>query len=196
MNLRRKTKVINLIGAPCSGKSLCAGLIYAQLKMRRYITEFVQEYPKMLVWREDYETLRNQALVSKRQYEMLKCVDGKVDYIVTDGSLLLGLYYNREYNSEDDVECERVRQQILKDLDEFDNIYIFLERGDYPYETVGRVHNSVESEKIHHRLGEIMDELGLTYLTVKSDKANVDAMIAYVTQHVSIESRRMSSSIK
>lgn len=180
MNLRRKTKVINLIGAPCSGKSLCAGLIYAELKMRRYVAEFVQEYPKILVWKEDYETLRNQSLVSKRQYEMLKCVDGKVDYIVTDGSLLLGLYYNREYNNTNTAECERTHQQILKDLGEFDNIYIFLERGDYPYETVGRVHDSKESEYIHQQLQNIMDDLGLTYLTVKSDKRNLDLMVEYV----------------
>jgi hypothetical protein len=59
--------------------------------------ELVQEYAKQLVWAEKYEELNNQYHVSKTQYDWLKAVDGKVEYIVTDSPLLLGLVYNKIY---------------------------------------------------------------------------------------------------
>ena len=91
----KKTKVINFIGGSGAGKSTMAAMTFAELKMRHHSVEYVQEYAKTLVWKELYHELDNQYQVSTEQYNMIKAVDGKVDYIVTDSPLVVGLFYNR-----------------------------------------------------------------------------------------------------
>lgn len=177
----RKTKVINLIGAPSSGKSLCAGLIFAELKINKYVTEYVQEFAKTLVWKGETDTLCNQYYVSTEQYKLLKSVNGKVDYIVTDGALLLGLYYNKTYT--DNVsDLTKTGNKILEYMSEFDNIYIFLERGPYDYEKEGRVHTYEQSLIIHRELKTLLNNLKLEYKTFKSEKKSIDGMVKYITE--------------
>ena len=43
-----KTYVINIIGAPGVGKTTISALLFAKLKLRGYICEYVQEYAKKL----------------------------------------------------------------------------------------------------------------------------------------------------
>ena len=176
----KRTKVVNLIGAPSSGKSLCAGLIFAELKIKNYTTEYVQEYVKHLVWKGDLETVKKQYYVSSQQYKLLKNINGKVDYIVTDGSLIHGLYYNKTYK--DNVSnIEKTEEKIIEYLSEFDNIFIFLERNEkFRYETEGRIHSFEESIKIESDLKKLLDSLNLEYLCIKSDKENVKNMINYI----------------
>ena len=179
----KKTKVVNLIGAPCVGKSVFAGLIFAELKMQNYITEYIQEYAKHLVWMEDYETIKNQYYVSTQQYKILKSVNEKVDIIVTDGALLHGIYYNRTYK--DNVSnIEKTEEKIKKYMEEFDNIYIFLERGEFKYENEGRLHTYNESIKISKEIKELLNELNLEYLEIKSDKKNLNKMLEYIMKKI------------
>ena len=175
----KKTKVINIISAPSFGKSVCAGLIFSELKIKHYNTEYVQEYVKHLIWKGDLETVKNQYFVSTKQYELLNNVNGKVDYIVTDGSLLHGLYYNKTYK--DNVSnIFKTNDKILEYISHFDNIFIFLHKGDYPFEQSGRIHSYEESLEINKDLKNLLDNLGFSYLEVISDKSNIEQMINYV----------------
>jgi nicotinamide riboside kinase len=178
----KKTKVVNLIGAPSVGKSVFAGLIFAELKMKNYVTEYIQEYAKHLVWMEDYETIKNQYYISAQQYKILKSVNTKVDIIVTDGALLHGIYYNRTYK--DNVSnIEKTEEKIKEYINEFENIYIFLERGEFKYEKEGRLHTYEESIKISKEIKELLKELNIVYLEVKSDKSNLSEMIDYIIKN-------------
>ena len=67
-----KTKVINFVAAPSSGKSLMAALIFSELKMRHYKAEYVQEYAKTLIWQNRLEELANQYNVSLESLNLLK----------------------------------------------------------------------------------------------------------------------------
>jgi len=179
----RKTKVVNLIGAPSVGKSVFAGLIFAELKIKNYITEYIQEYAKHLVWMEDYETIKNQYYVTTQQYKILKSVNNKVDIIVTDGALFHGLYYNRTYY--DNVSnIEKTEVKIKEYMNEFDNIYIFLERGEFRYENEGRLHTYEESVKINKEMKELLKELDIEYLEIKSDKTNIKDMLEYIESKI------------
>ena len=44
-----KTIIINLIGAPCAGKSTLAALVFSKLKMNNISCEIVTEFAKDLV---------------------------------------------------------------------------------------------------------------------------------------------------
>ena len=181
-----KTVVVNLIGAPSVGKSVFAGLIFAELKMMNYITEYIQEYAKNLVWLQDYETIKNQYYVSTQQYNILKSVNGKVDIIVTDGALFHGLYYNRTYK--DNVSnVEKTEDQIKKYIKEFDNIYIFLERGKFGYEKEGRIHTYEESIEIDREMRKMLKEFDMEYLEIESDRKNLGKMLEYIVEKISRE---------
>ncbi len=175
------TKVINIIGAPGVGKTVMASLIYAELKMKHYSCELVQEYVKQLIWAEDYQTIRNQFTISTEQYKLLRNVNNKVQYIVTDGSLFHGLYYNKEYN-ENVSDIQKTERAILNYLNEFTNVWIFLKRGDYPYENAGRIHTFNQSQQIEIGMRSLIKNVAneSDILEIKSDKRNVEIIIDWL----------------
>lgn len=175
------TIVINLIGSPGVGKSVFAALLFAELKIKGYTVEYVPEYVKSLVWKGDLETIHNQYYVSTRQYQLLKAVKDKVDYIVTDGSLFLGLYYNRHWK-ENVSDVQKTDLKIKGYLSEFDNRYIFLRRGDFKYEQAGRIHSDEDSWIIQNDLEDLLKKEGIKYTEYISNKANLDLMIKEIVQ--------------
>lgn len=176
------TIVINLIGSPGVGKSVIAAMLFAELKIRGYTVEYVPEYVKSLVWKGDLETIKNQYYVSMQQYKLLKAVNGKVDYIVTDGSLFLGLYYNRHWP--DNVsDIEKTDSRIKEYLSEFSNVYIYLKRGDFNYEREGRIHSEEESWKIQDDLEYLLQIEGIHYAQFTSSKNAIEDMLNYITLH-------------
>ena len=54
------TYIINLIGGPGIGKTTIASMLFANMKLQKKSVEFVQEYAKNLVWREEFDILNNQ----------------------------------------------------------------------------------------------------------------------------------------
>jgi len=163
-----------------SHNSTMAASCFVELKSRHLSAEYVQEYAKMLVYKRKFDKLNQQYLVSMHQYKMIKAVDGCVDYICLDSPLLLGLLYNRQYES-NVSNVEKTEDMILSKMKEFDNIYIFLERNNaFKFETTGRVHNEDESMNLDVQIKRLLDKLELPYLTVKSDTSNIEQVINYV----------------
>lgn len=93
----RKTKIINLFGAPSAGKSTAAAGIFAELKRRGESAELVTEVAKELVWNGQTEDLADQFYVTALQNNRLRRLQGKVDYVVTDSPVILGSVY-AQYN--------------------------------------------------------------------------------------------------
>jgi hypothetical protein len=91
----------------------------------------------------------------------------------------LGLFYNR-FHKDNVCNIEKTEKMILSRMDEFDNVYIFLERGDFPYDCSGRIHSMEESEEIQRQLKELLDEFGIKYLQIKSDKRNIPEIVRYI----------------
>src|SRR5579862_7395923 len=91
-----KPLIIEFLGGPFCGKSLCAlGLSY-KLKLSGYNIEYVPERAKSLSWRDDMHTLSLQPYVTMKQirdlYDLCK-TDNKLEVIISDTSILLGLVY-------------------------------------------------------------------------------------------------------
>ena len=175
-----KTKVINLVGSPSSGKSLIAALLFAELKMMHKRAEYVQEYAKSLVWQNRLYELANQYNVSMSQYKMIKAVNNQVEYICLDSPLLLGIYYNR-FHPHNVSNIQKTEEMILSKIKEFDNIYIFIERNkEFPYEMEGRIHDEKQSDEISNKLKDILKEFDIQYKTYISDKSNIPKMLDYI----------------
>jgi hypothetical protein len=175
------TIIINLFGGPGTGKSLLSAYVFLKMKIEKFNIEYIQEYVKTLVWMKEFDQLNNQYQISYEQYKRLKCVDGAVDFVVTDGSLLHGLYHNR-HNKENNSNIEKTEKQIMKWFDEFDNINIYLKRGNYDYQVQGRTETKEQAIEIDEKMLKIIEEKGVKFTKVESDLVNIDVIMSIIKE--------------
>lgn len=173
------TYIINIISGPGAGKTTTSALIFANLKLKGYVTEYVPEYAKTLVWLKDYDTLNNQYYVSQKQFHLFKQMDKQVDFIVTDGTILHGLYYNR-HNKDNTSNIEKTEKMILDCYDQFNNINIFLERGTFTYETQGRLQTAEEAKEIDVILKHMLKQNNIKYTCFSSDVDKIDDIVKFI----------------
>lgn len=174
------TVTINFIAGAGSGKSLMSALIFSELKINHKNVELVQEYAKTLVWQKKFDELNNQYFVTTQQYKMIKPLENVVDFIVCDSPLLLGLFYNR-YHKTNVSNIEKTEKMILSKMNEFMNIYIFLERNpEYPFTQEGRLQNENEAKQIDIDMKKLLEEFNLPYFSIMSSKNNIPQIIDYI----------------
>lgn len=178
----KRTIVINLFGAPGSGKSTGAAYIFSKLKMNGVNAELVTEFAKDKVWEENAEVFKNQAYLFGKQYFRMSRCDGKVDVIVTDSPLLLSAYYNKSkvLGYEFDNVVSRVFQS-------YRNVNFFIERVK-PYNPAGRLQTEAESNEISRDLRAFLDIFDvLVYDTYSGDIEGYDAIVRDVLNVLSAE---------
>ncbi len=181
--MNKKTYIINVIGGPGIGKTTMTALIFAQLKIEGFVCEYVQEYAKKLVWIKDFDTLNNQYYVSKHQYELFDQINGHVDFIITDGPLIHGLYYNK-YNKDNTSNMDKVEKYILECISKFNNINIVLEREDRPYEIDGRIQTEEEARDIDFVLKHIMKINNIEYTSFPARTDQIDKIVESIIKKV------------
>uniref|UniRef100_A0A6C0ECJ7 NadR/Ttd14 AAA domain-containing protein n=1 Tax=viral metagenome TaxID=1070528 RepID=A0A6C0ECJ7_9ZZZZ len=176
------TKVVNIVAGPGSGKSTISALLFSHLKMKKCTAEYVQEFAKTLVWTSQFEALNDQYYVTRKQKELLEAISGNVEYIVTDGSLLHGLFYNR-FNEHNTSNIDKTEQYILENFKKFNNIVIFLDRQDIPYEQAGRYQGEKEAKAIDTTLKMLLDKNGIKYKVFPADTEKISDFVDYVLNY-------------
>lgn len=113
---------------------------------------------------------------------MIKPLENIVDFIVCDSPLLLlGLFYNR-YNKTNVSNIEKTEEMILN---EFTNIYIFLERNpENPFTQQGRLQNEKECKEVGIDMKKLLEEFNLPYLSIMSSKNNIPQIIDYINKNI------------
>lgn len=174
------TIVVNFVASCGVGKSLMSALTFAELKMRHLKCEYVQEYAKKLVWQERFDELNNQYTVSYEQYKTIKPLNNVVDYIICDSPLLIGLFYNT-YNKDNVSNTIKTEKMILDKINEFNNIYVYLERNEkYPFEQAGRMQTESEAKENDEKMKELLIKYNIPHLSIVSDKNSVSKIIEYI----------------
>jgi adenylate kinase family enzyme len=185
-----KTFVINIIGAPGVGKTTISALLFAKLKLCGYVCEYVQEYAKKLVWMKDFDTLNNQYHVTKKQFELLQQINGHVDFIVTDGPLIHGIYYNK-YNKDNISNIDKTEKYILNCFSKFNNINIVLDRINRKYETEGRIQSEDEAKDIDIVLKHLLKINSIEYKNYPSEEKSVqniiDFIISFIQKNINVD---------
>lgn len=174
-----KTFVINIIGAPGVGKTTISALLFAKLKLCGYVCEYVQEYAKKLVWMKDFDTLNNQYHVTKKQFELLQQINGHVDFIVTDGPLIHGIYYNK-YNKDNISNIDKTEMYILNCFSKFNNINIVLDRISRKYETEGRIQSEDEAKDIDIVLKHLLKINSIKYTNYPAEENSIKEIIEFI----------------
>lgn len=186
MTTKRTTYLINMISGPGTGKTILSALLFAKLKLEGYVVEYVQEYAKHLVWTKNYELLNNQYYVTQTQFNLLKQMIGEVDFIITDGPLVHGLYYNK-HNKDNICNIEKTENYILNCHNHFHNINIFLERGQYKYEQQGRIQTEDESKEIDVILKHMMKQNKIEYSVWKAENVienNLENLVQFIIDNI------------
>lgn len=136
--------VVNLFGAPGSGKSTGAAYIFAKLKMAEINAELVTEFAKDKVYERSAEPFNNQLYIMGQQSFRLSRLVSSVDVAVTDSPMLLSCFYNKVGTEEEQQHFNSVAQNKHK---EYVNFNYFIARKK-KYSQVGRFQNEAEANEI------------------------------------------------
>lgn len=138
------TKIINLIGAPSSGKSVLRAYLYNRLKIESsHSIEEVTEFAKDLVY-ENPSLLKDQFYVTAEQNRRIHRLVGKVDVVVNDSPIILGAIYNDS--------LPPIWDKFLADtFKQYDNINFLLMPGS-KFESYGIVNKQTEIVDIHNKI--------------------------------------------
>lgn len=157
-----ETLVVNLFGAPGSGKSSLAYGIMWWLKVHDIKCEFVQEYAKGKFYEESHKTLDVQEYVfGKQLLHTTRCI-GKVDVIITDAPLLHSIIYDAGKDPD-------FKKLVKKKHDSFNTLNVFLLRN-HPYDQSGRYQNEDGAEKIGTEIRQLLNDLEVEVCEIKSGK--------------------------
>ncbi len=144
--------IINLFGAPGSGKSTAAAHIFSYLKGKHVNTELVGEFAKELIYLGNEVQLINQVYIMGSQYRKQKDLDRYgVDIAVSDSPLMLQLTY-----CQDKPYAVEITALVKKLNAEFDNINVFIRRNS-PYQVHGRYQTEDESDIIGKKIWAAME---------------------------------------
>lgn len=93
----KKAEVINIFGGPGCGKSTTAAGLFYQLKLQDHDTELVREYVKKWAWEGILPNKFDQIYITGKQSKAEYMLYNKVDYIITDCPLMMGVFYEQFY---------------------------------------------------------------------------------------------------
>jgi hypothetical protein len=175
------TRVINIIGGPGSDKALFTSAIILYLHLHHKTVELIPDYAKSLVWRKDFEALRNQYQIAQQQFQMLELLDGQVQYLVTEASLPQILYYN-EFYPDNICDVVKTRKQILDWYKQHNNINVMVERGsERKYIRTGRFQDEEQAKEVDRGMRALLRREGLAYTALKPE---VEAIHDFMAQQL------------
>ncbi len=148
-----KTLLVNLYGAPCSGKSVKMMQLAVVGKMRRAFCEVCPEVAKEYVVQHIEITGEIQWNLTREQLRRLHCFVGHVGVVVTDAPVMFGAFYAGYRGFENAGEMERVfaglAGEVSAKAEAVVNVYLW---RDHPYEEAGRLECEREDEEIARRM--------------------------------------------
>ena len=158
-----KQKVINFFAGPGAGKSTMGAGLFAELKLRGHTPEFAYEWIKQAEYegrnRHDSLLPKSQDYITAKQHYRLRTLEGKVELIITDSPIILGLVYS------DPDYLPSMEQVMLEAYDRYDNLNFFVKRTK-EYIQVGRGQSKDEAIEKDEELKYMLRKYGIHYVEV------------------------------
>ncbi len=182
-----KTFVLNLFGAPGSGKSTFGDLLFGFLKLNGVTCEKFDEFAKAYAWEGNLTALSDQPFLLGNHFHSFFRLDGKVNLIITDSPLPLSIYYNRVSKT---TFSKCFDELVLEAYNRFDNINYYMVRN-FPYEQEGRYQTEAESVMVDKDLRKILKEYNIGYreivnTTIESTKALAEKIAGRLTKFLKL----------
>jgi ABC-type dipeptide/oligopeptide/nickel transport system ATPase component len=153
------TIVVNLVGGPCCGKSTTAAGLFSIMKLQtdkkvEIVTEVIKDY----VYDENKGAMTDQVLITAQQNHRLRRLDGKVDFIVSDASLLNAVVYNEFYH-----DIENLSTELSKKLFALYDNEVFLLPRKPQYDQYGRTQTLEEAKHLDTLFKMNLQKLGVPF---------------------------------
>lgn len=157
------TIIVNLVGGPCCGKSTTAAGLFSTMKLQTTNkVELVTEVIKDHVYDENKGAMQDQVLLTAEQNHRFKRLDGKVDFVISDASLLNAIVYNQFYNQNKDISTELSRKLFEK----YDNVVFFLPRKPQ-YDAYGRTQSEEDARFIDELFESVFWEYSIPFIDMR-----------------------------
>lgn len=168
------TKIINLFGAPGSGKSTLVAGLFHEMKIAGYNCELVTEYAKDMVWEERFNIFQDQIYILGKQNRRLLRLTDKVDYVLTDSPVLMGIAYmvKTPYDT-------ILKQLIVEVFNSYNNLNVFINRS-HDYQQIGRNQNVDESDVLADQIKKLLREFDIPFIELDSSYATPDTLLNLV----------------
>jgi nicotinamide riboside kinase len=161
----KNTIHINLWAGPSTGKSGVSGKLFGKMKENSIDCELVREVAKDFVWDGSLKNIE-QVVITTKQYEREAQLHGKVDFLIVDTSILMGILYCNENYKE---QLLHIMKHLIKD---WKIINYFLERDlTKRYETNGRLQNFQESIKKDFEIKKFLKDQGIDFKQIPVQEA-------------------------
>lgn len=181
-----KTKVINLYGGPCTGKSTTAAALFAEMKFRGVNCEYIQEFAKDKAWEfgnmeGSPKILDAQEFIFAEQHFRIRRCAAEVDLVITDSPLLLGLVYTGE-----DFPLPSLPKVIKEAHDLYDNLNIFLVRAS-PYNPKGRFQTEEEAIQKDIEIRSMLDRQFQLHYVVPATRDAIGTIADLACKHWDVQ---------
>ena len=140
--------LINLFGAPSSGKSTLAGELFAKLKSMDLNAELTWEFVKNWTWEMHSVGPFDQLYILGKEVHQQSRLFGKVDFIISDSPCALASFY--QLYSYQDSSLIGVCKAFYERAEKLSNVKVlnFLLPCRKKYQTKGRYHSQEEAQQI------------------------------------------------
>jgi len=162
--------IINFFGGPGMGKSSKSAGLFSEMKKHHMDVELTYEFPKIVAWDENFSAIKDQFFITANQHRNISRLYGKVNYIIVDSPILLGLIYKKRYVVE---ECypssfydDSFDTFIINLFKKYNSLNIMLNRNDDfdSYNELGRFQKLEESRKIDDEIKNKLIENNIPFI--------------------------------
>lgn len=176
--MEKNTIIVNLFGAPGTGKSTGAAYIFAKLKLAGVDAELVTEFAKDKVWEESKEVFNCQFYVTAKQMFRVSRCYGKVDVIVTDSPIPLGVFYKKgtQYTKNFD-------KAVFDVFNSYKNKNYYLYRVK-PYNPNGRFQTEDEADDIANEIVRFMQKFKVSYTRQPGCEEGYDVIVQEILKEI------------
>lgn len=172
-------KIINLFGGPGAGKSTTAAGLFYRMKTQGLEVELVQEYAKDLTWEKRYNILEDQIYVfAKQQRRIARLVEHKLDWVITDSPIPLGLVYVKPNTLGDNFS-----NLVMEVFNRYDNSNFLLSRN-VAYNPVGRNQNEQQALEFDIKVRNLLDTYRIDYSSIVGGEPAVDTIWNAIQPHL------------
>ena len=161
------TVVVNLFGAPGSGKSTTAAGIFYNLKLKHTHCEMVREYVKSWSWEGRKPGDYDQMYILGKQIKYESLLYGKVDVLVTDSPIILSGFYEHFHGTGDMAAVAAAKFMTKAESNGIQYKNFWLSSHEH-FDERGRHHSKEEVEDIGPQMREWLSKMGVQLNVVDS----------------------------
>ena len=179
--------IINFFGGPGIGKSTQSSGLFTEMKKHHMDVELTFEFPKIVAWEENFSAIKDQFYITANQHRNISRWSGKVDYIMVDSPIILGLVYKERYNDTPEYPAtfydETYDTFILSLFKKYDSLNIFLNRNDETYDQNGRFQDLNESKKIDEEIKHKLVSNNIDFIEFNVNQETSSDIFNYITKN-------------